>query len=114
MNTFVHFILRPQPQQQHQLFVLGILDIIIFHTSVHLHLIFYKRLMAGENCRKYFDFSPYDKKRTNGLCNLCKQNYKDQNGVSSNFLKHLKRVHPIQYDQIFVREDEYSPEKRSY
>ena len=31
--------------------------------------------------------------------------------MSSNFLEHLKPVHPTQYDQIFVREDEYSPEK---
>jgi len=62
--------------------------------------------MARENWRRYFDFSPFDKNRTNGLCRLCNRNYKDQNGIFSNFLKHLKRIHPFEYDQIFAR-DEY-------
>jgi len=64
-----------------------------------------------ENWRRYFDFSPLDKNRTNGLCKLCKRNYKDQNGIFSNFLKHLKRVHPYEYDQIFDREYEYLNEE---
>jgi hypothetical protein len=62
--------------------------------------------MARENWRRYFDFSPSDTNRTNGLCRLCNRNYKDQNGIFSNFLKHLKRIHPFEYDQIFTR-DEY-------
>src|SRR5579862_950236 len=62
-------------------------------------------MAARENWRRYFDFSPFDKNRTNGLCRLCNRNYKDQNGIFSNFLKHLKRIHPFEYDQIFALED---------
>ncbi len=57
--------------------------------------------MATENWRRFFDFTSLNKNRTNGLCRLCKKNYKDQNGIFSNFLKHLKRAHPLEYDQIF-------------
>jgi hypothetical protein len=71
--------------------------------------------MGGKNWRKYFDFSSssFDKKRTNGLCRLCNRNYKDQNGIYSNFLKHLKRVHPFEYDQIFAREYRCLTEEKS-
>jgi hypothetical protein len=70
--------------------------------------------MAGEQqWRSYFDFSPLDKNRTNGLCKLCKQNYKDQNGIFSNFLKHLKRVHSLEYNQIFAGEDECLTEEKN-
>jgi hypothetical protein len=69
--------------------------------------------MARENWRRYFDFSPFDKNRTNGLCRLCNRNYKDQNGIFSNFLKHLKRIHPFEYDQIFSRQYECLTEENN-
>jgi BED zinc finger len=69
--------------------------------------------MARENWRNYFDFSPLDKNRTNGLCRLCNQNYKDKNGISSNFLKHFKRMHSLQYDQIFNRDDDCLTDARN-
>jgi hypothetical protein len=62
--------------------------------------------MATGVWRKFFDFTPLDKNRINGLCRLCKKNYKDQRGIYSNFLKHLKRAHPVEYDQIFHRQNE--------
>jgi hypothetical protein len=68
---------------------------------------------GGDNWRKYFDFSPFDNNRTNGLCRLCNRNYKDQNGIFSNFLKHLKRVHRFEYDQIFAREYECLTEEKN-
>ncbi len=64
--------------------------------------------MAGESWRTYFEFSPLDKNRINELCKLCIKNYKDQNGIFSNFLKHLKRAHSLEYYQIFSGEDERS------
>ena len=60
--------------------------------------------------RKYFDFTLIDKNRTNGLCKLCKKNYKDLNGIYSNFLKHLKRKHPQEYLKIFPSDDKDSSE----
>lgn len=69
--------------------------------------------MSRENWRNYFDFSSLDKNRTNGLCRLCNQNYKDQNGIYSNFLKHLKRMHPLEYDQIFNRDDDCLADDRN-
>ncbi|CAF4087181.1 unnamed protein product [Rotaria sp. Silwood1] len=66
--------------------------------------------MVVEIWRKYFEFTCVEKNRTNGLCKLCKRNYKDQNGVFSNFLKQLKRVHPTEYAQIFNPEDNFSLE----
>ena len=35
----------------------------------------------------------------NGLWILCQKNYKDINGVLCIFVKHLKRKHPIEYEQ---------------
>ncbi|CAF0728075.1 unnamed protein product [Adineta steineri] len=35
-----------------------------------------------------------------GHYKLCDQNYKDKNGLYSNFLKHIKRKHPRQYKQL--------------
>ena len=49
----------------------------------------------------------------NGLCKLCKKDYKDQNGIYSNFLKHLKRAHSPEYDQIFNHENECSTEEQN-
>ncbi|CAF2647601.1 unnamed protein product [Rotaria sp. Silwood2] len=69
--------------------------------------------MSRENWRRYFDFSPFDKNRINGLCRLCNRNYKDQNGIYSNFSKHLKRVHPVEYDQVFAREYECLTEEQN-
>jgi hypothetical protein len=69
--------------------------------------------MAGEKWRRYFEFSPLDKNRTNDLCKLCKQSYKDQNGIFSNFLKHLKWGHILEYDQIFTRENECFSEDKN-
>lgn len=42
----------------------------------------------------------------NGYCKLCNQDYKDKGGVSSNFIKHLKRKHLSEYQQIFHKENE--------
>ena len=69
--------------------------------------------MAGKNWKQYFNFSPIDKNRTNGLCKLCHRNYKDKSGVFSNFLKHLKRQHPLKYNQVFNNEYEYFTEDRN-
>ncbi|CAF1329477.1 unnamed protein product [Rotaria magnacalcarata] len=66
--------------------------------------------MVGESWREYFEFSSAEKNRTNGLCKLCNRNYKDQNGIFSNFLKHLKRVHPNEYCRIFNLEEEFISE----
>lgn len=63
--------------------------------------------MTTETWRKYFDFSPIDKNRTNGLCLLCHRNYKDKSGIYSNFLKHIKRAHPVEYNRVLSNgEDE--------
>lgn len=63
--------------------------------------------MAGTNWKQYFDFSSIEKNRTNGLCRLCHRNYKDKSGVFSNFLKHLKRQHSLEYNQLFNNEYEH-------
>ncbi|CAF2990542.1 unnamed protein product [Rotaria sp. Silwood2] len=57
--------------------------------------------MAAEQLKQYFDFSTIDKNRINGYCKLCSQNYKDKCGISSNFLKHLKRKHKPEYEKLF-------------
>ncbi|CAF1422957.1 unnamed protein product [Rotaria magnacalcarata] len=67
--------------------------------------------MGSERWKLYFKFSSIDKNRINGLCKLCNQNYKDKNGTSSNFLKHLKRKHLVEYKQVFIEEDEGLPEE---
>ncbi|CAF3962704.1 unnamed protein product, partial [Rotaria magnacalcarata] len=69
--------------------------------------------MTGKNWKQYFDFSPIEKNRTNGLCKLCHRNYKDKSGVFSNFLKHLKRQHLLEYNQVFNNEYEYFTEDRN-
>ncbi|CAF3753693.1 unnamed protein product [Rotaria socialis] len=69
--------------------------------------------MAGKNWKQYFDFCAIEKNRTNGLCKLCRRNYKDKSGVFSNFLKHLKRQHPLEYNQVFNNEHEYFTEDRN-
>jgi hypothetical protein len=62
--------------------------------------------MVGERWKQYFDFSSIDKNRINGHCKLCNQNYKDKTGIFSNFLKHLKRKHLHEYQQVFIEEEE--------
>jgi hypothetical protein len=62
--------------------------------------------MVGQCWKKYFDLYTIDKNRINGYCKLCNQNYKDKNGVSINFLKHLKRKHFSEYQQTFSNQDE--------
>ena len=66
--------------------------------------------MAAEKWGKVFDFSSADKNRTNALCKLCNRNYKDRRGVYSNFIKHLKRIHSSDYDEIMGYEAESSNE----
>ena len=69
--------------------------------------------MAIDSWRKYFDFSSIDKNRMNGLCKLCNNNYRDQHGIYSNFLKHIKRAHPLEYGQIFNNGNNCSTEKQN-
>lgn len=57
--------------------------------------------MTTGKLKKYFEFSLVEKNRMNGLCKLCNRNYKDLHGIYSNFLKHLKRKHPSEYQQSF-------------
>src|SRR4051812_23572125 len=66
--------------------------------------------MAGERLSRFFEFSSLEKQRINGLCKLCRKNYKDANGIYSNFVKHLKRKHPVEYAQPFVGQPESLPE----
>ncbi|CAF2019130.1 unnamed protein product [Rotaria magnacalcarata] len=56
--------------------------------------------MASEKGSHFFNFSSLDKNRSNGYCKLCHKNYKDRNGGYSNFIKHLKRIHPLEYERI--------------
>jgi hypothetical protein len=60
--------------------------------------------MAAERWKPFFEFTLLDKNRINGLCKLCGKNYKDQNGIFSNFSKHFKRAHVSEYEKIFGRE----------
>lgn len=55
--------------------------------------------MANEKWSQFFIFSSLDKNRVNGFCKLCQKNYKDRNGSYSNFIKHLKRIHPLEYER---------------
>lgn len=64
--------------------------------------------MAVEKWKQHFDLSSIDNDRINGCCKLCQQNYKDKIGVSSNFLKHLKRKHKDEYEKLFIIEGEDS------
>ena len=66
--------------------------------------------MASSKLKRYFEFSSVEKNRMNGLCKLCHRDYKDSNGIYSNFLKHLKRKHLSEYQESFVRSDEDSPD----
>ena len=67
--------------------------------------------MATERLKQYFDFSILDKNRINGLCKLCNQNYKDRNGISSNFWKHLKRKHSSVHEQFVNASKENSTDE---
>ena len=66
--------------------------------------------MTTERLKQYFEFSSVDKNRVNGLCKLCKQNYKDRNGIHSNFWKHLKRKHSSVYEQFSKASDDHLTE----
>jgi hypothetical protein len=67
--------------------------------------------MASEKWSKFFDFSSLDKNRVNGTCKLCHKNYKDRHGIYSNFIKHLKRIHAREYQQIVSSDAEYLTEE---
>src|SRR5437588_508253 len=66
--------------------------------------------MAAEQLKQHFDFSTIDKNRINGYCKLCSQNYKDKCGIFSNFLKHLKRKHTLEYEKLCFGQVEDSSE----
>jgi len=66
--------------------------------------------MAAERLSNFFEFSFLEKRRINGLCKLCHKNYKDTNGIHSNFVKHLKRIHPLEYKKVFGGAFEPLPE----
>lgn len=40
------------------------------------------------------------------MCRLCQRNYKDRSGIYSNFLKHLKRAHPFEYNKTWNIDDQ--------
>lgn len=67
--------------------------------------------MCSTHWRKYIDFTPIDGNRMNGLCKLCKKNYKDLKGIYSNFLKHLQRKHLPEYSKIFPSDEKDSSEE---
>jgi hypothetical protein len=56
--------------------------------------------MAAEKWSQFFDFSFLNEKRMNRQCKLCRNIYKDRRGIYSNFIKHLKRIHPIDYEKV--------------
>lgn len=62
--------------------------------------------MAEEKWGRFFDFSASDEKRTKGKCKLCPKNYKDNPGIYSNFIKHLKRIHPDELENVNSEETE--------
>jgi hypothetical protein len=65
-----------------------------------------KSKVVNDRWKEYFEFSSCSKRRTNGLCTLCKGNYKDKEGIFSNFLKHLERLHPREYHRVFKPDEE--------
>ncbi|CAF3358442.1 unnamed protein product [Rotaria sp. Silwood2] len=67
--------------------------------------------MAAEKWGKFFQFSSLNNNRTNGLCKLCNKNLKDRHGVYSNFVKHLKRIHPREYEKFVGYEGEHLTEE---
>jgi hypothetical protein len=68
------------------------------------------KLMAGERWKQYFEFKEVDNNRTNGHCKLCEHDYKDKTGIFSNFLKHMKRKHSREYDQVVSKQSELPTE----
>ncbi|CAF3273968.1 unnamed protein product [Rotaria socialis] len=62
--------------------------------------------MAAVKLKEYFEFSIVSNNRMNGTCKLCNRNYKDLHGIYSNFLKHLKRKHPSEYQHSFSHHSE--------
>jgi hypothetical protein len=62
--------------------------------------------MTAERLKSIFRFSNLDKNRINGYCKTCEKDYKDQQGIYSNFVKHLKRKHPHDYERLFPTQGE--------
>ncbi|UJR19235.1 hypothetical protein I4U23_022364 [Adineta vaga] len=62
--------------------------------------------MTAEHLKSIFEFSYPEKDRINGYCTSCKKDYKDQKGIYSNFVKHLKRKHIRDYERLFPFEGE--------
>lgn len=60
--------------------------------------------MRNPRWKVHFEFTRLANDRINALCKLCGKNYKEIGGVTSNFLKHLKRLHVREYDQLFFGE----------
>jgi hypothetical protein len=67
--------------------------------------------MAANKWSQFFDFTDLDEKRMNGYCKLCRKNYKDRRGTFSNFVKHLKRTHPLDYEKIISNDPTYTIEE---
>lgn len=67
--------------------------------------------MTAERFTKFFEFSFLGNNQINGLCKCCKNSYKDKNRIYSNFIKHLKRVHPREYGQVFADETKPATEE---
>lgn len=62
--------------------------------------------MAAVKLKCHFEFSLVEKNRMNGVCQLCRRTYRDMNGIYSNFIKHLKRKHPFEYNKSFKQADD--------
>lgn len=62
--------------------------------------------MAEEKWKKFFEFSAFEGNRTKGRCKLCLKDYKDTRGIYSNFVKHLKRIHPHNFKKMNSGEEE--------
>lgn len=62
--------------------------------------------MLKNNWKKYLTFSAASDERVNVYCILCQKNYKDNIGVFSNFLNHLKSKNGIEYKKS-IKNDDY-------
>ena len=63
-------------------------------------------MVKNDSWKKYFKFSSTPDDRMNGYCTICQKDYKDNNGVFSNFLKHLKRKHQKEYKKSFKTDED--------
>lgn len=70
-------------------------------------------MIQRDDWKKYFVFKTIEKNRTDGLCILCHRHYKDMRGISSNFLKHLKRKHSIEYERLHINTNQVSSDETS-